>query len=165
MILLVTTILVGCLVAFWSWTRSFFQDKVIPAVRSQFGDTWAEYIVDVVMFLDSPISAVRDKLAKIYRAFKTHVLGIRQKLTLVKPGVYNEIIEADVFNPQTKTVECVTRGPVRVNLFELPEPLRQALQDQKVKEGVLSWGEAMDQHLRQKAKEENIELVLQQANA
>lgn len=165
MILLATAILIGCLVALWSWVRKFFQDKVIPAVRNGLGDTWAEYIVDVIMFLDRPISAVRDKLTKIYRAFKTHVLGIRQKLTLVKPGVYNETIEADVFNPHTKTVECMTHGPVRVNLFELPEPLRQALQDQKIKEAVLSWGEAVDQHLRQKAKEENIELVLQQTNA
>ena len=165
MIMLTVAVLVALFVSLWTWVRSFFQDKVIQTVRESLGEVWAEYIVDAIMFLDRPISMIRAQAGRIYQGFKTHVLGIRQRLSLIKPGKYNEVIETDIYDPTTRKVTVVTRGPVPVGLSELPEPLRQALVERNVKEGVLSWGEALDQRVQERAREENIPLTLEQANA
>ena len=73
-------------VLLWSYLRELFASSIIPCLRRVLGDTLADAVADVFVWLDGGVTRTRATVSRVLESFRTKVRGIKSTFTWTSPG-------------------------------------------------------------------------------
>ena len=157
--ILIISLALGTIIAFWAEIVDLFSQKIIPWVREHISPGVAEAIADIITFADGKIVPTRKMLKASWKKFKETVLGTQTTYTRIGPDEIKAHTTMATRNLDGKFV--ISEMEEIVDWSSLPESIRSEMIQQNKNAARFDVHKAVCEKAKSVAKEHELLDVLE----